>query len=182
MKMFASLLCSPISSGRIIIIVIRLPYEWWICRMTHPDQKSGCIIPHFIIPCFIHSFHYFNIQQLSFLTELFQTGRFPELCIYWFFIIDRVGIGRFFTKEMLIPNVIIIIFQLFISRQRPPWVLGYKQFHTLKCRKGSRSYFSTQTIAMIYTIRISRFIECQITARSLKMMFRRLISPPSTSG
>ena len=182
MKMFASLLCSPISSGRIIIIIVRLPHEWWICRVTHPDQKPCRIIPHLIIPCFIHPFHYFNIQQLSFLTELFQTRRFSELRIHCFLIIDRIGIGRFFAEEVLIPNVIIIIFQLFISRQRPPWLLRNKQFHTFKCRESSRSYFSTHTITMIYTIRISRFIECQITARSLKMVLRGLISPPSASG
>ena len=182
MQMLASFLRSPVSSGGIIVIIIRLPYERRIGRMAHPNQNSGGIVPHFIVPCFVHAFHYFNIQQLCFLAEFFQIGRFSELCIHWFFIIDRIGIGSLFSEEVLIPDIIIVVLQLIIGRKRPPRFFRDELLHTLKSRESGGTNLRTHAITMIYPVWIGRFTECQVTARSLKVMFRRLISPPTATG
>ena len=150
--------------------------------MAHPDQKSGCIIPHLIVPSLIHTFHHFDIQHLCLLAEFFQSGWFSVLCIHWILIINRVGIRRFLTEEMFVPYIVIIILQLLISRQRPPVFFRNKLFDAFKCRESGRSYFCTHTVTVINTIRISRCIKCQITAWSFKMVSWRLISPPTTSG
>ena len=149
--------------------------------MAHPNQESGSIIPHLIIPSLIHPLHYFDIQHLCFLAEFFQSGRFSVLCVHRALVINRVGIGCFFTEEMLVPDIIIIILQLLVGRQRPPCFLRYKLFYTFKCRESSCTYFCTHTISMVDTIRIGRCIKGQITAGSFEMMSWRLISPPATS-
>ena len=179
--MFAGLLCAPIGTGRIVIIVVSLPYKRRICGMTHPYQQTGGIIPHFVVPGFIHAFHVLNIYKLGLIAELFKRlGRAPAF-IDSLSIVRGLGVPCFLTEKMLVPDIVIILFELFVGRERPLVFFRNEQFYAFIHGECSHANFRSHAVAVISAVRIGGGVERKIAGRRLKVMAGWKIRPPAAS-
>ena len=124
--MFTRLLGAPICSREVVIIVVGLPYKRRVCRLAHPYYQTCRIVPHLVVPGFVHTFHVLDIEQLCFFAKFFEACRLAIALVYRLTVIYRIGIRCFASEKVLVPHVIVVVLKLLIGRQRPQFVLGDK--------------------------------------------------------
>ena len=135
MNRFARLLNSPVSSCQIIIIIIGLPHQRRISRLSHPSQDAGCIVPYMMLETFVHRLVHFYIHQLGFPTEIFDSLSFSIIILHRREIFVRSRITSGVTKEMFIPHFI----------ARPPVLFGNKFLEAFESSENCRTNFRTKS-------------------------------------
>ena len=131
--------------------------------MAHPDEQTRCIVPHLVLPGFVHAAHVLQVDELGLLAELLQRLRRTVAFVDRAAVVHRTGIRCFLAEEMVVPHIVVFLLQLLICRQRPQLVGRDEEFHALVLGEGGHAYLRTHAVAIGAAIGIGRFIECQVT-------------------
>lgn len=67
---FAGAFAAPVGARQVVIVIIGLPYQRGVGRLSHPCHDAGGVLPHVVEPSFVEGLVRLDVQQLGLPAEV----------------------------------------------------------------------------------------------------------------